>query len=112
MLADVIAEAPRPQTPDPLPRRRTIRVGLLGLGNVGQAVARLAPHAQRLASSGVRFEIASALVRDVDRPRPCPRPPRVTNNPAAFLRGHYDVVIEALGTIEPAQTIVARLLGR
>jgi homoserine dehydrogenase len=36
----------------------------------------------------------------------------MTSNPSAFLRGHYDVVIEALGAIEPARGIVSRLLGR
>jgi homoserine dehydrogenase len=56
--------------------------------------------------------VLSALVRDVERPRRCARPPRLTSNPEAFLRGHYDVVLEALGPIEPARTIVARLLGR
>src|SRR6185503_9048883 len=30
----------------------------------------------------------------------------------AFLRGHYDVVVEALDAVEPARTIVARLLGQ
>ena len=33
-------------------------------------------------------------------------------DPSAFLRGNYDVVIEALDTVEPARTLVARLLGR
>jgi homoserine dehydrogenase len=91
---------------------RTIRVGILGLGQVGQAVARLAPEAARLTESGFRVRIAGALVRDIDRPRRCLKPARLTTNPAAFLRGNYDVVVEALGTVEPARTIVARLLGR
>jgi len=91
---------------------RTIRIGIVGLGQVGQAVARLAPEAERLKASGLRFRVLGALVRDIDRPRRCPKPARLTTNPAAFLRGNYDVVIEALGTIEPARTIVARLLGR
>ena len=41
-----------------------------------------------------------------------PSPHGWTTNPAAFLRGRYDVVIEALGDVEPARTIVSRLLGR
>ena len=40
------------------------------------------------------------------------RPARLTSNPSAFLRGNYDVVIEALDAVEPARTLVARLLGR
>ena len=89
----------------------SVKVGIVGLGQVGQAVARLAPSATRLHDSGLRFKVVGALVRDVDKPRRCARP-RLTSNPAAFLRGNYDVVIEALGTIEPARSIVSRVLGR
>jgi len=96
----------------PVPSVRTIRVGLVGLGQVGQAVARLVPTTARLRDTGLRFRVTGALVRDVDRLRRCPRPARLTTNPGAFLRGNYDVVIEALGVVEPARTIVARLLGR
>lgn len=90
---------------------RLVKVGIVGLGQVGQAVARLAPAAARLRDAGWRFRVVSALVRDVDKPRRCARP-RLTSNPSAFLRGNYDVVIEALGAVEPARSIVSRLLGR
>jgi homoserine dehydrogenase len=112
MLAEVVALDRATAESSATSHLRTIRIGMLGLGNVGQAVARLAPAAQGLPTSGVRFRVLSALVRDVHRPRRCARPPRLTTNPEAFLRGHYDVVLEALGPIEPARTIVARLLGR
>ena len=91
---------------------RTIRLGILGLGQVGQAVARLVPEATRLQRAGFRFRVVGALVRDLDRPRPCIQPSRLATHPSAFLRNTYDVVIEALPTIEPARTLVARLLGR
>jgi homoserine dehydrogenase len=91
---------------------RTIRLGLLGLGRVGQAVARLGTDAARLRDAGYRVQIAGALVRQIDKPRRCLRPARITTNPAAFLRGTYDVVVDALGGVEPAQSIVRRLLGR
>ena len=94
------------------PGLRTIKIGLLGLGQIGQAVARLAPEAARLRDAGFRFRVASALVREIDKPRRCVKPSRLTTNPAAFLRGSYDVVIEALGSVEPARSIVRRLLGR
>ncbi|MEW6320645.1 MAG: homoserine dehydrogenase [Acidobacteriota bacterium] len=90
---------------------RIVRIGLLGLGQVGQAVARLVARTGR-DTLGHRFRIEAALVRHVDQPRRCTRPPRLTSNPSAFLRGRYDLVIEALGTVEPARTLVARLLGR
>ncbi|HUE87016.1 MAG TPA: homoserine dehydrogenase [Vicinamibacterales bacterium] len=91
---------------------RTIRLGLLGLGRVGQAVARLGPQAARLRDAGYRVRIAGALVRAIDKPRRCLAPSRITTNPSAFLRGDYDVVVEALGEVEPAHGIVRRLLGR
>lgn len=91
---------------------RTIRLGLLGLGQVGQAVARLAADRRATAHAGLRFHVEQAFVRDVDKARRCPKPGRLTSNPSAFLHGNYDVVIEALDTVEPARTLVARLLGR
>jgi homoserine dehydrogenase len=107
-----IAVADPPHRPAPTPSRQTIRVAMLGLGSVGQAVARLAPQAERLATSGVRFRIAAALVRDGARPRLCPQPAALTTDAEAFLRGQYDVAIEALGAVEPARTLVTRLLAR
>jgi homoserine dehydrogenase len=82
------------------------------LGNVGQAVARLAADRLAIAHAGLRFQVDQALVRDTAKRRDCPKPLRLTSNATAFLRGHYDLVIETLDAIEPARTLVARLLGR
>ncbi|MFM8534819.1 MAG: hypothetical protein ACKOEC_14740, partial [Acidimicrobiia bacterium] len=102
----------RAKKPSANPSIRTIRVGVLGLGNVGQAVARLAADRTATAHVGLRFQVEQALVRDVSKPRRCTGPGRLTSNPSAFLRGQYDVVIDALDRVEPARTLVARLLGR
>src|SRR5262245_8086507 len=83
---------------------RTIRIGVLGLGQVGQALARLAADPAATAHAGLRFRVEQALVRDVDKARRCPKPARITSNQSAFLRGQYDVVIDALDAIEPART--------
>lgn len=101
----------RARKPDPAKSLRIIRIGILGLGHVGQAVARLAADRSATVRAGLRFQVKHALVRDVTRPRHCPAPP-LTSNVDAFLRAHYDVVVEALDAIEPARTIVTRLLGR
>ncbi|MBY0495721.1 MAG: homoserine dehydrogenase [Cyanobacteria bacterium] len=101
--------APKPQSGTAI---RTIRIGLLGLGQVGQAVARLAADRAATAQAGIRFQVEQALVRDLAKARGCPKPGRLTDNATAFLRGTYDVVIEVLDTVEPARTLVARLLGR
>ena len=102
----------RAAKPAPQSAVRTIRVGLLGVGQVGQAVARLAADRAATAHAGIRFRVEQALVRDVDKLRRCPAPARITSNPSAFLRVSYDVVVAALDTSEPARTLVARLLGR
>jgi homoserine dehydrogenase len=102
----------RARKPVSSPAARTIRIGILGLGQVGQAVARLAADRSATAHAGLRFHTEQALVRDVKKARRCPAPARLTSDPAAFLRGNYDVVIEALDTVEPARTIVTQLLGR
>jgi homoserine dehydrogenase len=106
----LVRVARRPARP-PHPGFRTVTIGLLGLGNVGQAVARLAAD-DRLHPRGWGFRVAAALVRDTARARQAPRPAVVTDDPSAFLRGRYDVVIEALGDITPARRLVARLLGQ
>jgi homoserine dehydrogenase len=119
MAVESVAQ-PRAQWPlrlrAPKPSRQgaihVIRIGLLGLGHVGQAVARLAADRAATAPAGIRFEVEQALVRDVSKGRRCPKLKRLTSNPAAFLRGTYDVVIDALDGVEPARSLVSRLLGR
>ena len=91
---------------------RTIRIGLLGLGQVGQAVARLAGDRVATTDAGLRCRIEQALVRDVEKARRCPKPNRLTASESVFLSGQYDVVIDALDAVEPARTLVARLLAR
>ncbi|MDQ3069460.1 MAG: hypothetical protein M3R55_06995, partial [Acidobacteriota bacterium] len=115
MAVSTAAAADARSYSEPCPERsqRVIRVGVLGLGNVGQAVLRrAAASAGVLRERGVRLSIEAALVRDVGRARRCPRVARLTSNAEAFLRGRYDVVIDALAGREPAGAIVARLLGR
>jgi homoserine dehydrogenase len=51
-------------------------------------------------------------VRDPARQRRAPRVARVTTNVEAFLRGRYDVVIDALPGRDAAADVVARVLGR
>lgn len=100
--------APRPAVARSL---TTIRIGLLGLGQVGQAVARLAADRAVTADTAVHFRVDQALVRDAARPRACPAV-ELTSSVDEFLRGQYDVVVEALDGIEPARAIVTTLLGR
>lgn len=89
---------------------RVIRVGLLGYGQIGQAVARVAAEEhERLSQSGVELRCVRALVRDVNKARTAP-PVRLTADPAAVLDSDVDVVVEALGGVEPARSIVSAAL--
>lgn len=89
-----------------------VRVGLLGLGNVGQAVARLIEQSRStFLERGVKLVVAAAFVRDANRRRGfVPPGARVTGDPLEFFGGAYDVVIEALGGVEPAYRYVRGLL--
>jgi homoserine dehydrogenase len=103
-LAEASADTSGPPR-DHLGTSNPIRVALLGLGQVGAAVARLAGH-----TPGRRIEVTGALVR-----RPAGRngwPFPLVADPRALLDGRPDVVIEVLGGVEPARSIVLAALER
>lgn len=93
---------------------RVVRVGLLGLGNVGQAVARLIGQSRRaFLERGARLTATAAFVRDPQRQRGfIPPGARVTNDPLEFFGHEFDVVIESLGGVEAAYRYVRGLLRR
>lgn len=91
---------------------KVVKVGLLGLGGVGQAVARVATSASgRLGEAGVLIKCVGALVRDEHKPRVGPLLP-VWTDADAFPFDDCDVIVEVLGGIEPARTLVERALTR
>lgn len=91
---------------------KVVNVGLLGFGGVGQAVARVATSASaRLADAGVLIKCVGALVRDEYKPRVGPELP-VWTDAGAFPFDDCDVIVEVLGGIEPARTLVERALTR
>lgn len=91
---------------------KVVRVGLLGFGGVGQAVARVATSASgRLGEAGVLIKCVGALVRDEHKPRVGPLLP-VWTDANEFPFDDCDVIVEVLGGIEPARTLVERALKR
>lgn len=86
----------------------SIRIALLGVGQVGGAVAALV----RGSGLTARFTIASGLVRDVRRERPHAAHLRLTSDTRDALADDPHVVIEALGGLEPARSLVVRALER
>lgn len=91
---------------------RTIRVGLLGLGNVGSAVVRAIDRGlPEFEARGVRLESVAALIRDEKKPRGLSaRQLKVTTDVEAFLAAKPDVIVEALGGVEPARSLIERAL--
>jgi homoserine dehydrogenase len=85
----------------------SIDIALLGCGNVGTAVTRLAARA-----ADRPFTILGALVRDPARPRETPVRPVLTTEPAALLESNPSVVVELLGGTEPARQLVIEALER
>jgi homoserine dehydrogenase len=92
----------------------TCRIGLLGLGNVGSAFARHAREdASHLASRGFAPLVSTALVRSTSRPRPAAAfVTGLTSDIEAFFAEPVDVIVEALGGVDPAYALVARALDR
>ena len=92
---------------------RTLRVALLGCGVVGTEVARLLLRdADELAArSGVRLEIVGIAVRRVGRDRSGSGvDPSLFTTDAAELVTRADVVIEVIGGIEPARSLILRAM--
>ena len=87
---------------------RTLKVALLGCGNVGAQVARiLLDDADMLASrAGARLELAGIAVRNLDAPRDVELPRGLFTTDAEALVKDADLVIELMGGIEPARTLI------
>ncbi|HVX22984.1 MAG TPA: homoserine dehydrogenase [Acidimicrobiales bacterium] len=97
-------------TPDQTP----VRVAVLGCGNVGAALAELlTTRVDQIAErTGVRFELAGVAVHDLGRPRPPFLPTDLlTDDPKELVeRPGVDVVVELIGGIDPARTLVESAL--
>ena len=90
-------------------RTRPLKVALLGCGNVGSEVARiLTTHADDLAARiGAPVELVGVAVRRAGKVRAGVDPALVTTDATALVkRGDLDVVVEVIGGIEPARTLI------
>src|SRR2546430_11483616 len=94
--------------------KQQVRIGLLGVGTVGQAVARSLVERQDVLSraAGAPLILQRAAVRDLARPRSL-AVERLTADPAAVaIADDVDLVIALVGGEEPARTLVAAALER
>jgi len=93
----------------------TVRVGLLGCGNVGAALAGLlaAQAAEIGERTGVRLELAAVAVRSASKERTVDLPDGILTTDAAAVVDDpaIDVIVEVIGGIEPARTLVLAALA-
>ncbi|MFF7214300.1 homoserine dehydrogenase [Streptomyces sp. NPDC008238] len=90
-------------------RTRPLKVALLGCGVVGSEVARImTTHADDLAARiGAPVELAGIAVRRPNRVRAgVPAELLTTDATALVKRGDIDVVVEVIGGIEPARSLI------
>jgi homoserine dehydrogenase len=88
---------------------RTLKVGMLGCGNVGSGVAQLlSEHADDLAARvGARLELAAVGVLDLTKARAYVERSIITDDLEGLVnRKDIDLVIEVMGGIEPARTLL------
>ncbi|MFG2479238.1 homoserine dehydrogenase [Streptomyces fagopyri] len=90
-------------------RTRPLKVALLGCGVVGSEVARImTTHADDLAARiGAPVELTGVAVRRPSKIREGIDPALVTTDATALVkRGDIDVVVEVIGGIEPARSLI------
>ncbi len=88
----------------------TVRIGILGCGNVGSALVRLIIDQADVIEgrTGVRLEIARVAVRNLSRERDVPLPASCFTHDASEVVSDpsVDVVVEVIGGIEPARELI------
>jgi homoserine dehydrogenase len=93
---------------------RTIRIGLLGCGNVGGALVPLVEQrAEAIAArTGLRLEITRVAVRNVSRDRGLTLADGVLTRDAhdVVTDPDIDIVVEVIGGIEPARELITTAL--
>lgn len=93
---------------------KEIRIGLLGLGNIGAGTYKVLEtnRSQIEEAAGCPISIVKILEKDIDRERgiTVPREHFVSDPEEIFADLDIDIVIELLGGIEPAATMIERAL--
>ena len=94
--------------------RPVLGVGVLGAGTVGSQVIRILQSSREdfAARSGAEMEVRRVLVRNVDAPRDAPIDRELLTTDPAEAIDNMDLVVELIGGIEPARTLVLRALNQ
>src|SRR5580698_3818283 len=95
--------------------RAPLKVALLGCGTVGSQVYRLLTEqsADLQARAGAPLHVVGVAVRDPQLPRDVPvdRSLMTTDGASLVTRPDVDIVIELIGGIEPARSLLLAALG-
>lgn len=94
---------------------RTVKVGILGCGNVGGALTRLIlDHGEAIETrTGIRIEVGAIAVRDLARVRNVGVAKELftTDSESVVVDPSIDVVVEVMGGMEPARSLITSALG-
>jgi homoserine dehydrogenase len=92
----------------------SVRVALFGAGVVGANVARLIndQSADLTKRIGEPLEVIGVAVRDVNKPRDGVPKALLTSDPQSLLAQEPDVVVEVMGGLEPARTLLLKAMSQ
>lgn len=88
------------------------KIGVLGLGTVGKGLVELIDRNKDLISSrsDVDLQLKSAFVRDNGKPRSLPKEKLTYDPETIFSDPEISIVVEVIGGIEPAKSLILRAL--
>jgi homoserine dehydrogenase len=91
----------------------TIGIGLLGLGTVGAGVAEILATPEGRHPLVAELELRRVAVRDLQRPRPVQLPAELlSTDPSAVVDDPaVDIVVEVMGGLEPARSLILRAIA-
>ena len=88
---------------------KTLKVGMLGCGNVGSQIARLlvANKADLASRSGAQLELVKVAVKDIKAKRDGIATSLLTDDPYSLVNDpEIDLIIEVIGGISPAKELI------
>ncbi|MBX3119459.1 MAG: homoserine dehydrogenase [Fimbriimonadaceae bacterium] len=92
---------------------RTLRIGLLGFGTVGEGVYRMLEENRETieARAGMGLEIVTAGIRDQAKTRSLPSSFFTTDLDSIVESANVDVVVELIGGCDPAERLIEKALS-
>ena len=93
---------------------KTVRIGVLGGGNVGGALVELISRDREAIArrTGIDLDVRAVAVRSIGKPRPFAIPEHLlTTSPADVVTSsEVDLIVECIGGIEPARTLITQAI--